>query len=69
MSDSLHVLMGDTVAGVLTRSSDGRLRFDYDEEYRRGGDPTSLSLSMPVQVTSHADQARSRRLRRRHQIA
>ncbi|MGH2880247.1 MAG: type II toxin-antitoxin system HipA family toxin [Solirubrobacteraceae bacterium] len=55
MSDSLHVLMGDAVAGTLTRSGDGRLRFEYDDEYRRQPNATPLSLSMPVQLASHAD--------------
>jgi serine/threonine-protein kinase HipA len=55
MSDSLLVLMGDTVAGVLTRSSDGKLRFEYDDDYRHRHDTTPLSLSMPLQVASHAD--------------
>jgi serine/threonine-protein kinase HipA len=47
--------MGDEVAGVLTRSSEKKLRFDYDEDYSRRRDSTPLSLSMPVQVASHAD--------------
>ena len=55
MSDSLAVLLDDSVAGALTRLSGGRLRFDYDDEYRARRDRVSLSLSMPIQVRSHGD--------------
>jgi serine/threonine-protein kinase HipA len=55
MSDSLAVLLGDQVAGTLTRLRGGRLRFDYDPLYREGGTPTPLSLSMPVEIDSHPD--------------
>jgi serine/threonine-protein kinase HipA len=55
MSDSLIVLLGDATAGTLTRLQGGRLRFDYDEEYRTRRDATGLSVSMPVQVRSHSD--------------
>jgi serine/threonine-protein kinase HipA len=57
MTDSLVVVLDDQVAGTLTRLAGGRLRFDYTEEYRRGDDPTPLSVSMPPQVRSHADGA------------
>ena len=57
MSDSLAVLLDESVAGTLTRLSGGRLRFDYDDEYRRRADATPLSVSMPVQVRSHRDRA------------
>lgn len=57
MTDSLSVILDDTVAGTLTRLAGGRLRFDYDDEYRQRSAPTPLSLSMPVQVRSHTDQA------------
>jgi len=55
MSDDLTVLIGDHVAGRLTRLAGGRLRFDYDDEYRGRSSPTPLSVSMPVQVRSHRD--------------
>lgn len=55
MTDNLAVILGDTVAGTLTRLSRGRLRFDYDEEYRERRNPTPLSVSMPTQVRSHPD--------------
>lgn len=55
MSDSLVVLLGDEVAGVLQRLPGGRLRFDYDRGYQDRPAPTPLSLSMPVQVGSHSD--------------
>jgi serine/threonine-protein kinase HipA len=55
MSDVLVVLLDDQVAGTLTRLTEGRLRFDYDPEYRKAETPTPLSLSMPVQIASHPD--------------
>ncbi len=57
MADALTVIVGDVPAGTLTRSSGGRLRFDYDPEYRQQAGRTPLSLSMPVQVATHRDQA------------
>jgi serine/threonine-protein kinase HipA len=57
MSDSLLVVLGDTVAGMLTRLRGGRLRFDYDAAYREQSVPTPISLSMPVQIASHPDRA------------
>jgi len=53
--DVLVVLMGNEVAGTLTRQRDRRLRFDYDPAYRAQADATPLSLSMPVQVATHPD--------------
>jgi serine/threonine-protein kinase HipA len=34
MSDALQVIVEDVVAGTVTRVRGGRLRFDYDAEYR-----------------------------------
>jgi serine/threonine-protein kinase HipA len=56
MSDTLVVLLDNAVAGTLTRLRGGRLRFDYDDDYRSRPDPVPLSLSMPSQVRSHSDQ-------------
>ena len=55
MSDALVVLLGDQVAGTLTRLTGGQLRFDYDRDYRESEAPTPLSLSMPVRIASHPD--------------
>jgi serine/threonine-protein kinase HipA len=55
MSESLAVLLDDRVAGTLTRLPGGRLSFEYDDGYRERPDAVPLSLSMPVQVRSHAD--------------
>jgi serine/threonine-protein kinase HipA len=55
MSDALVVLLGDQVAGTITRLTGGRLRFDYDSRYREAEAPTPLSLSMPVRIASHPD--------------
>jgi serine/threonine-protein kinase HipA len=55
MGESLAVLLDESVAGTVTRLSGGRLRFDYDDDYRRRPSAVPLSLSMPTQVRSHAD--------------
>jgi serine/threonine-protein kinase HipA len=55
MTDTLLVVLDDAVAGTLARLPGGRLRFDYDEVYRERARATPLSLSMPTQVRSHAD--------------
>ncbi|HEY2055426.1 MAG TPA: type II toxin-antitoxin system HipA family toxin [Solirubrobacterales bacterium] len=55
MNDALVVLLGDRVAGTLTRLTGGQLRFDYDPLYREAETATPLSLSMPVRINSHSD--------------
>ncbi len=55
MTDTLSVLLGDTLAGTLTRLAAGRLRFDYDEDYRETRNTTPLSVSMPTALRSHPD--------------
>lgn len=55
MTDSLTVILGDVVAGILTRLPAGRLHFEYDNAYRIRPGATPLSLSMPTQVRSHTD--------------
>ncbi len=56
MTDTLLVILDDVVAGTGTRLSGGRLRFEYDASYQEQSGHTPLSLSMPVQVSSHPDQ-------------
>jgi serine/threonine-protein kinase HipA len=56
MSESLLVILDDVVAGTVTRLAGGRLRFDYDAAYQEQPGHTPLSLSMPIQVTSHPHQ-------------
>ena len=34
MTDSLVVVLDDAIAGTVTRVARGRLRFDYDDDYR-----------------------------------
>ncbi len=55
MTDALVVILDGAVAGTVTRLPQGRLRFDYDDDYRGRSEATPLSLSMPTQVTSHPD--------------
>src|SRR5438093_3704213 len=47
----------DLIAGRVTRLRDGRLRFDYDEEYRVRPGATPLSLSMRPEIQTHLDGA------------
>ncbi|MEI8410247.1 MULTISPECIES: type II toxin-antitoxin system HipA family toxin [unclassified Kribbella] len=52
----LRLLLGDEVAGTVTRLSNGKLAFQYDEAYvANGSAATPISVSMPTQVTSHTD--------------
>ena len=55
MTDVLDVVLGDVLAGTLTRLAGGRLRFDYDDDYRNSRSATPLSVSMPTTVRSHPD--------------
>jgi serine/threonine-protein kinase HipA len=57
MADTLVVVLDDRIAGTLTRLAGGRLRFDYDDEYRAGASSTPLSVSLPASVRSHPDGA------------
>jgi serine/threonine-protein kinase HipA len=49
--------MGDAVAGTLERLTQGRLRFAYDDAYRRRSGATPISLSMPLAEPTHDDPA------------
>lgn len=52
----LSLLLGDEVAGTVTRLSNGKLAFQYDDAYvAKGRAATPISVSMPTQVTSHTD--------------
>jgi serine/threonine-protein kinase HipA len=55
VTEPLIVILGDVVAGTITRLPGGKLRFDYDESYMSRAAATPLSTSMPVQVRSHPD--------------
>lgn len=55
MSDMLAVLLDDAIAGTVTRLQGGRLRFDYNDDYREPPGATPLSVSMPISVRSHPD--------------
>jgi serine/threonine-protein kinase HipA len=57
MTDTLAILLDDTVAGTVTRLKGGRLRFDYDDDYRMTPGATPLSISMPTSIRSHPDGA------------
>jgi serine/threonine-protein kinase HipA len=55
MTESLLVLLDETIVGTVVRLQAGKLRFDYSDEYRHRLNPTPLSVAMPVQVRSHPD--------------
>ncbi|HEY0618485.1 MAG TPA: HipA domain-containing protein [Kribbella sp.] len=51
----LCLLLGDEVAGTVTRPAGGKLAFTYDQKYMAKNSPTPVSVSMPTQIASHAD--------------
>lgn len=52
----LYLLLGDEIAGTVTRSTGGKLTFVYDPDYLARNNPaTPLSVSMPPVVASHTD--------------
>lgn len=51
----LSLVLGDAVAGHVSRLQSGRLSFEYLHEYTTDPSATPVSLSMPVQVRSHPD--------------
>lgn len=53
--DQLVVLLDGAVAGEITRDRASRLRFSYDEGYRRRPGATRLSCSMPLDIAIHQD--------------
>ena len=55
MTETLAVILDDAVAGAITRLDQGRLRFDYDDEYRQRPAATPLSVSMPPSIRTHPD--------------
>ncbi len=55
MTSPLIVVLEDKVAGRLTRLTNGRLQFEYDDEYRGLANPTPLSISMPTVIRTHPD--------------
>jgi serine/threonine-protein kinase HipA len=55
MSDVLLVILEDSVVGSIDRLANGRLQFEYTEEYRELREVTPVSISMPTQVRSHPD--------------
>lgn len=55
MADTIVVLLDDGVAGTVTRLPGGRLRFDYEDQYRARVASTPLSVSMPTDVRAYSD--------------
>ena len=52
----LCLILGDDVAGTVTRLASGKLAFTYDRTYvAKRGATTPVSVSMPTQISSHAD--------------
>ncbi len=45
MTDTLAVIVGDVIAGAVTRLASGKLQFTYDEQYATMVTATPLSLS------------------------
>src|ERR1700727_1573672 len=55
MTDELHVILEDELAGTIEKMPGGKLRFTYEDTYRARDGVTPLSLSMPAQVGVHPD--------------
>ena len=55
MTDELHVILEDELAGTIEKMPGGKLRFTYEDTYRARDGVTPLSLSMPAQVEVHPD--------------
>lgn len=53
MASELNVYLDGVHAGTFEQSAQGSLSFTYDDEYRRRGDATPLSLSMPLARATH----------------
>jgi serine/threonine-protein kinase HipA len=52
----LCLLLGGEIAGTVTRLSNGKLTFRYDEAYvATGGAATPISVSMPTHISAHTD--------------
>lgn len=50
---TLVVLMEGRRMGVVTQEATGRMRFEYDEQWRLAPQSTPLSMSMPMETPSH----------------
>ncbi len=55
MTDTLTVIVGDMIAGAVTHLANGKLQFNYDEQYAAMVTATPLSLSMPLTTRSYPD--------------
>jgi serine/threonine-protein kinase HipA len=55
INNELCLLLGDQVAGRVTRLSGGKLVFEYDPAYAADSRATPISVSMPIRVTTHTD--------------
>jgi serine/threonine-protein kinase HipA len=55
MTHTVAVLLDGAIAGTITRLNQGRLRFDYNDEYRQRPAATPLSVSMPTSIRTHPD--------------
>ncbi|NEA36172.1 type II toxin-antitoxin system HipA family toxin [Streptomyces sp. SID13031] len=51
----LHLLLGQEVAGTVSRTPTGSLSFTYDSGYVARKSATPISVSMPLQVAVHTD--------------
>ncbi len=59
----LRLLLGQEIAGTVSRTTTGTLTFSYDPDYlARHQLATPVSVSMPPQVVSHTDNRIRRQL-------
>jgi serine/threonine-protein kinase HipA len=55
MTDLLHVIAGDSIAGKLARHKGAKLEFTYDAQYLTAPASTPLSISMPLRAEPYTD--------------
>lgn len=53
----LRVYLDGELCGTVEQSSSGNITFRYEPAYRGGGEPTPLSLSMPLAASIHKKRA------------
>lgn len=57
MGKELGVLIDGSVIGTITQDRRGKFNFSYEDAYRRKASAIPLSLSMPLSVAEHGDNA------------
>lgn len=54
MAGELNVLLDDNIVGAVVQNKQGRLKFTYDDAWRKADGAYPLSLSMPLAAAEHS---------------